>query len=93
MPILIYKIDLSFCLFYKKIKRMELWMELLIYSTFICQCILGIIRIRHHDLSWGIVFIPLELFSLIVCIHKLYICNKKNEEQPFKTDALLRIEI
>jgi len=59
-------------------------MELLIYSIFVCQFILVIIRIKHPDLSWGIVFIPLELFTLIVCIHKLYTCNKKMKNKHLK---------
>lgn len=72
---------------------MEFWMELLIYSTFVCQFILVIIRIKHDDLSWGIVFIPLELFSLIVCIHKLYTCNKKDNQNSSKHKPLISIEV
>ena len=72
---------------------MKLWIEVLIYVAVVSQCVLGIFRIRYDDLSWWIVFIPLELFTLIMCIHKLYTCNKKNEENDTKRDTLLSIEV
>ena len=72
---------------------MELWMELLIYSIFVCQFILVIIRIKHDDLSWGIVFIPLEIFTFVISVYKLYKYNKKDNQNSSKHKPLISIEV
>ena len=68
-------------------------MELLIYSTFVCQFILLIIRIKHHHFSWWIVFIPVEIFTFIISIYKVYNYNKKDNQNSSKHKPLISIEV